>query len=135
MVIELQMTSDIPIYVQLRNQIVLGIGRGDLACGEQLPTIRQMAEDIDINMMTVNKAYQILKNEGFIEIDRRHGARVAAQADQHGDFREKLTEELELLAAESKIKGIGKEEFLTLCGEIFDRKLAGPHDGIQPQTV
>ena len=57
MIIELNTASDIPIYVQLRNQIVLGIGRGELKSGESLPTVRQMAQDTGINVMTVNKAY------------------------------------------------------------------------------
>ena len=76
MILKLDMSGDIPIYVQLRNQIVLGIGRGALRVGEKLPTVRQLAGDAGINTMTVNKAYQVLKAEGFIEIDRRHGAVV-----------------------------------------------------------
>ena len=71
MILSLDMSSDVPIYVQLRNQIVTGIGKGELKAGESLPSVRQMAQDAGINSMTVNKAYQILKAEGFIEIDRR----------------------------------------------------------------
>ena len=77
MLIKLDMKSSVPIYVQLRNQIVLGIGRGDIGIGEKLPTVRQLAEDIGVNNMTVNKAYTILKNEGYIEIDRRQGAKIS----------------------------------------------------------
>lgn len=77
MIIELDMNSSIPIYVQLRNQIVMGIGHGELKPGESLPTVRQLAEDAGVNTMTVNKTYQILKTEGYINIDRRHGAVVA----------------------------------------------------------
>ena len=69
MILKLDMSGDIPIYVQLRNQIVLGIGRGELRVGERLPTVRQLAGDAGINTMTVNKAYQVLKAEGFIEIE------------------------------------------------------------------
>ena len=69
MIIELDMNSSTPIYVQLRNQIVMGIGRGELKLGESLPTVRQLAQDIGVNTMTVNKAYQILKTEGYIKID------------------------------------------------------------------
>ena len=58
MLIQLDMASDIPIYVQLRNQIVMGIGRGELKMGEKLPTVRQLAQDAGVNTMTVNKAYQ-----------------------------------------------------------------------------
>lgn len=68
MVIELNFASDTPIYVQLRNQIVKGIGKGELKAGEKLPTVRQLASDAGVNTMTVNKTYQILKAEGFIKL-------------------------------------------------------------------
>jgi DNA-binding transcriptional regulator YhcF (GntR family) len=98
----------------------MGIGRGDLKIGDSLPTVRQMAEDSGINMMTVTKAYSILKNEGYIEIDRRHGAKVSPSLDTKGEFREKLEEELSLLIAESGIKGVNKNDFMEMCSKIFD---------------
>ena len=107
MIISLDMSSNVPIYVQLRNQIVTGIGKGELKAGESLPSVRQMALDAGINNMTVNKTYQILKAEGFIEINRRI-------------FREKLTAELELLSAEACLKGMGKDEFLRICESMFE---------------
>lgn len=122
MIIELDTSSDIPIYVQMRNQIVLGIGRGELKIGESLPTVRQMAEAAQVNAMTVNKVYALLKAEGYIEIDRRHGAAVLPRADNDTALREKCNEELELLITESTLKGMTRETFLDLCGEIFDRQ-------------
>lgn len=119
MIISLDMSSDIPIYVQLRNQIVTGIGRGELKSGESLPSVRQMAQDAGINNMTVNKTYQILKAEGFIEIDRRKGATVSPVRQTDSAFREKLETELELLSAEASLKGMRKEEFLDICDKIF----------------
>lgn len=119
MIIQLDMAGDIPIYVQLRNQIVMGIGKGELKVGEKLPTVRQMALDAGVNTMTVNKAYQVLKAEGFIEIDRRHGATVRPAEDVNGAFREKLEGELELLSAEARLKGVDQSEFLALCEKIF----------------
>lgn len=119
MIIKLDMNSNIPIYVQLRNEIVMGIGRGDLKKGEGLPTVRQMAEDIGVNNMTVNKAYSILKNEGYIEIDRRHGAKINPSLDTTREFKEKLESELELIIAESGLKGIEYKEFMRMCEEIY----------------
>lgn len=119
MIIRIDMMSDTPIYVQLRNEIVKGIGKGELAVGENLPTVRQMAADLGVNTMTVSKAYQALKAEGFIETDRRHGAVVRSVTDTGGRFREKLGDELELLCAEAKIKGVEREEFLKLCDAAF----------------
>lgn len=121
MVIELDMESEVPIYVQLRNQIVKGIGKGELKAEEKLPTVRQMAAEAGINTMTVNKAYQILKAEGYIKIDRRHGAVEADVVDMDLQFREKLEAELELLSAEASITGMDKKEFLKLCDGIYSK--------------
>ena len=61
MIIRIDELSDVPIYQQIRNQIVMGISDGSLAAGEQLPTVRSLAVEIGINTMTVSKAYQLLK--------------------------------------------------------------------------
>ena len=61
MIISINEMSEIPIYQQIRNQIVQGISDGRLSPGEQLPTVRGLAEEIGINSMTVNKAYSLLK--------------------------------------------------------------------------
>lgn len=119
MIFHLNMSSETPIYVQLRNQIVLGIGRGDLLPGEALPTVRQLAEDIGVNNMTVNKAYQILKSEGYIEIDRRHGAKVAKHQKDDKEFEVYLKNKMELAAAEAKAHGIELTQFMDYCREAF----------------
>lgn len=133
MIIELDMNSSTPIYVQLRNQVVMGIGRGELKLGESLPTVRQLAQDIGVNTMTVNKAYQILKTEGYIKIDRRHGAIVSDNIDMDIVFREKLENELELLLAEAAINGMDKNDFLSMCNEIYSKiKVSGDSE---PKTT
>lgn len=133
MIIELDMNSSTPIYVQLRNQIVMGIRRGELKLGESLPTVRQLAQDIGVNTMTVNKAYQILKTEGYIKIDRRHGAIVSDNIDMDIVFREKLENELELLLAEAAINGMDKNDFLSMCNEIYSKiKVSGDSE---PKTT
>ena len=78
-----------------------------------------MAEDIGVNNMTVNKAYTILKNEGYIEIDRRHGAKVSTELDMNKEFKEKLEGELELIIAESGLRGIEYKEFMKICQDIY----------------
>ena len=120
MIIRLNTASSIPIYAQLRNQIVMGIGRGEMKVGEKLPTVRQLAQDAGVNTMTVNKTYQILRAEGFIEIDRRNGATVRPVKDETGKYREKLAGELELLGAEASLKGLDKDEFMRICEETFE---------------
>lgn len=119
MIINLNFESDIPIYLQLRNEIVMAISKGELEQGENLPTVRQMAEDLGINTMTVNKSYGLLKSEGFISIDRRHGAKVKPILDGNMDFKAKLEEDLNLVISEASLKGIDKDEFINMCSKIF----------------
>lgn len=124
MIIKIRTTSEIPIYLQLRNEIVKGIGKGELAEGESLPTVRRLAADLGVNAMTVSKAYQMLKTEGFIETDRRRGT-IVCQVErtvsemQKEQVCRRLGEELELLSAEAKIRGVGRNEFVGLCNRIF----------------
>ena len=120
MIIRLNMKSDVPIYMQLRNEIVLGISKGTLKAGEALPTVRQMAEDIGVNTMTVNKAYTILKQEGFIETDRRRGSVVCVCERVPEDFLKKAEQELTLLIAEVSLKGMKKEAFMQMCEKIYN---------------
>lgn len=135
MIIKLNMTSEIPIYVQLRNEIVLGIGRGELKAGEQLPTVRQMAADIGVNTMTVNKSYQILKAEGFIETDRRRGARVSETIPVNQVFKEKLEAELELLTAEAVEKKWHDRREMELCFLYYYRNYECDYSGIYDVCV
>ena len=74
--------SDEAIYVQLCNQIIIGIATDRIRQGDSLPSVRQLADNIGINMHTVNKAYTILKQEGFVKLDRRRGAVVSVDADK-----------------------------------------------------
>lgn len=118
MLLQLDFSSDIPIYLQLRNQIVVGIADGSLKPGEKLPTIRALGDEFGINMMTVNKAYQLLKQEGYIVTDRRAGAMV--QGTPTAGLPEEAEERLRLLISEAKIHGVGREEFFARCHTLFD---------------
>ena len=118
MIIKINMQSEVPIYLQLRNEIVKGIGRGEFEPGESLPTVRQMATDLGINTMTVSKAYQLLKTEGFLETDRRKGTTICYPTSSAPQ--EKLADELELLSAEAKFHGMTLTDFLELCQRTFN---------------
>lgn len=125
MILKLDFESEIPIYIQLRNQIVVAIAHGYLSQGEKLPTIRNLAEDLGINNMTVNKAYAMLKQEGFISIDRRHGAKVNPILTPDFKFKEKLEDDLSLVISEAEIRGMKKDEFMKICENIFDSMKGG----------
>lgn len=127
MIMKLDFNSDIPIYVQLRNQIVIGIGVGGLDYGEKLPTVRQLADDLGVNAMTVNKAYALLKNEGYISIDRRHGAKVCTVWNKQADFNHKLECELMLVISEAILKGVEQDEFMQICSKLFSTAVSKNH--------
>ena len=123
MVIEIRDGSDVPIYLQLRNQIVAGISDGRLAPGERLPTVRALAEELGVNVMTVNKAYQQLKQEGFLCTDRRNGARVRERpGEETGTLPPESVERLRILAAEARARGMDRADFLSLCGQLYGKE-------------
>ena len=119
MMIEIDFNSDEAIYLQLRNQIILGIATSRFREGEQLPSVRQLAEDIGINMHTVNTAYTVLKQEGYVKVDRRKGAVIAVDEDRMNTI-SKLREELQVILAKSICKNISQEEVHALIDEIYE---------------
>lgn len=121
MILNLDFTSDVPIYSQIKEQIIKSIARGDLKINESLPSVRNMAEEIGVNLHTVNKSYNLLKDEGYINIDRRKGAVVnSLPLTKKDENTEKIKSMLELLTAESYLLGISKEEFINYTNEFFD---------------
>ena len=118
MFIQIDFNSDEAIYVQLQNQIIMGIAMDVLHEGDSLPSVRQMADNIGINMHTVNKAYTILKQDGFIQLGRR-GAVIAIDADKAKALL-KMKERLQIVLAKGYCKNISKQEVHALVDEIFD---------------
>ena len=122
MVLNLDFNSDKSIYVQIKEEITKAIASGELKINESLPSVRSMAENIGVNLHTVNKSYNELKEEGFLNIDRRKGA-IVAQLPMKIDntTRQKNKLDLEFLVAKSYLSGISKEEFLSLSSSLFDK--------------
>ncbi|MBD5161513.1 MAG: GntR family transcriptional regulator [Oscillibacter sp.] len=122
MLLRLDFNSDVPIYQQIRNQVVTAIASGELKPGEKLPTVRALAEEAGINMMTASKAYQLLKAEGCVTTGRRDGAVV--RIPERG-VSPPTMDGLRLRICELRLAGMGKEEILELCGKIFDEEVSG----------
>ena len=114
MIIRIDELSDVPIYQQLRNQIVMGISSGELKSGEQLPTVRNLALEMGINTMTVSKAYQLLKTEGYIMTDRKNGARIRTEINKEASISDANKSELKRIVSEARISGVEKQELLDL---------------------
>ena len=118
MLIEIDFNSDEAIYIQLRNQIIMGIATSQLMVGDSLPSVRQLADHIGINMHTVNKAYSVLRQEGFVKVDRRRGAVIAIDIDKLQAM-EELKRDMQVLLAKSRCKRISREEIHALIDEIY----------------
>ena len=119
MIIRIDELSDVPIYLQIRNQIVMGISDGRLSVGEQLPTVRALALEIGINTMTVSKAYQLLKTEGYIMTDRKNGARVRSEIAKQGTISETNKTELKRIVSEARLSGVPRQKILDLVSEYY----------------
>ena len=129
MILDLDFNSDIPIYTQIREQIIKSIAKGDLKINESLPSVRNMAEEIGVNLHTVNKSYNLLKDEGYINIDRRKGAIVKElPLDKTDDNITKIKSMLDLLVAESYLLGMSREEFLNYSNKLFDEYGVKDHE-------
>ncbi|OMG00853.1 GntR family transcriptional regulator [Paenibacillus sp. FSL R7-0337] len=113
MFIELDLQSETPIYTQLVDQIVEGIASGELKPGDSLPSIRSLAEDLGINLHTVNKAYNLLKQEGLLQVNRKTGVIVqpGGMPGVTEVFAEKLRRQLRSLAAAAAVRGMAEEVF------------------------
>ena len=118
MFIEIDFNSDEALYLQLRNQIIIGIATSQYQEGDALPSVRQLADTIGINMHTVNKAYSVLRQEGFVKVDRRRGAVIAIDIDKLQAM-EELKKDMQVLLAKSRCKKISKEEVHALIDEIY----------------
>lgn len=119
MYIEIDFNSDEALYLQLRNQIIMGIATSRLQEGDSLPSVRQLADTVGINMHTVNKAYTVLKQEGYVKVDRRRGAVIAVDVDKIRSM-EELKRELRVTLAKSSCRNISKEEVHALIEEIYN---------------
>ena len=118
LILKIDFSSDEAFYMQLRNQIIIGIATSEIREGDNLPSVRDLAEDIGINMHTVNKAYSILKQEGYLKLDRRKGAVIAVSADKVRATME-MIDEMKILLAKAICRGITKEEAHQMVEEIY----------------
>lgn len=107
------------LYIQLCNQIVEAIAVSRIQEGESLPSVRQMAEIVGINMHTVNKAYAILRQEGYITLDKRRGAVVSLGLNKNKTV-ETMTKDLRSIIARAKCNGMSTEEIHRIVDAVID---------------
>ena len=119
MMIEIDFSSDEAIYIQLTNQIIMGIATSRLQEGDTLPSVRQLADTVGINMHTVNKAYAVLRKEGIVSIDRRKGAVICIDSNKLLAL-EEMRQNLYIILAKGRCHNISRQEAHRLLDEIYD---------------
>jgi len=121
--LEVNITSPVPVYQQIMDQVRRLVGDGSLSPGARLPSVRQLAAELAINPNTVAKAYQLLEIEGTIKTLRRRGAFVgetsAAKAALARDRR--LKEVVDRLVEEAERLGVSGEEVVRAFTEKLGR--------------
>lgn len=118
MIFTIDFNSNEALYVQLCNQIIMCIANEKIHEGDSLPSVRQLADNIGINMHTVNKAYSVLRQEGYIKLDRRHGAVIALDIDRIKAMNE-LTDELRVVVAKAMCRNISTDEIHALVDDVI----------------
>ena len=119
MIVEIDFNSEDALYIQLINQIIIWIATDQIREGDTLPSVRQLADNIGINMHTVNKAYSVLKQEGFLRVDRRRGAVIALDTDKMRTISE-MRRDLSVILARGVCKNVSREEVHNLVDSIYD---------------
>lgn len=119
MIVEIDFNSEEALYIQLINQIIIGIATDQIREGDTLPSVRQLADNIGINMHTVNKAYSVLKQEGFLRVDRRRGAVIVLDTDKMRTISE-MRRDLSVILARGVCKNVSREEVHDLVDSIYD---------------
>ena len=119
MIIEVDFNSDEAIYIQLCNQIIMGIATSVIHEGDSLPSVRRLADTIGVNMHTVNKAQSVLKREGYISLDKRRGAVISLDIDKLEEL-QVMKRQLQIVLARGCCKNISRQEVHELVDEIFD---------------
>lgn len=118
MFIEIDFKSNDALYMQVHDQIILGIAKSLLHEGDQLPSVRKLAEEIGINMHTVNKAYALLRDEGFVHLDQRRGTVISVSRDKR--FMPALEKDLRMVTARAVLKGVTRDRMHEMVDSICD---------------
>lgn len=120
--------SSVAVYVQIENLVQCAVASGQLKPGDQLPSMRELAEKVGVNMNTVAKAYRDLEVMGIIYTRRGMGVFVneGAQTKCREHSRQRITSLLHEVTCEAKAAGVSVREIKEICEKSFASN-AGPY--------
>lgn len=121
MLLTVNLESGQPIYIQIRNSIVEGIANGALKEGDTLPPVRALASELGVNLHTVNKAYHMLRIEGFVKMNRSRGTVISADTGRDSkDFMDAAKETLKNIVSEAITRSIGREQLTGIINCLYN---------------
>lgn len=115
MLIRVDPSSEVPLFDQLASSIRTSVMSGTLAAGERLPSARELAESLEVNVHTVLRAYQELRDEGLIELRRGRGAIVSAPLHDYAG----LSAAIATVVAEARSRDISPTALAALIREAY----------------
>ena len=120
--IQINNSSDDPIYLQIKNQIKSQIISGDLQVGDKLPSIRFMAKELRISMITAKRAFDELETEGFIDSVQGKGNFVARQNKEliREEYLKKIEEKIQDIIEFSDIIGLSNREIMQMIKSFLE---------------
>ena len=102
-------------------EIVMLIAQNRLQDGDSLPSVRNLATKLGVNMHTVNKAYAMLRQEGYLKLDRRSGAVISVEIMDKKNEMMKINDYMQMIVAQAICKEISKDEMLKIVDEMYDK--------------
>lgn len=118
--IHIKNSSDDPIYLQIKNQIKFAILNGELGADEPLPSIRVLAKELRVSVITTKRAYDELEKDGFIHSVQGKGSFVAPQNQElvRESFLRKIEENLTAVLDYAKILGLSREDLMSMLDNL-----------------
>ena len=120
--IQINNSSNDPIYLQIKNQVKSQIISGDLQVGDKLPSIRFMAKELRISMITAKRAFDELEAEGFIDSVQGKGNFVARQNKEliREEYLKKIEEKIQDIIEFSDIIGLSNKEIMQMIKSFLE---------------
>ena len=115
----LDLSSRVPIYEQLYNNVVRLVSAGVLKPNDRLPPVRTLATDLSVNPNTVSKAYKLLENDGYICSAVGKGSFISPDLSVQNAEKEITLSKLEKAVQKSVSAGVSKEEVLKIVDKYF----------------
>lgn len=117
----IDLESTIPIVEQLHAEIRHAIANGLLQPGDALPTVRQLADDLGINLNTVARAYRLLETDGLVTSIRGRGSVVRSALEAPGiaerSMQERIGKSIRTLIADARLAGLNRHELEALFAD------------------